>query len=132
MKNKTGILLTETGVSYNKHRLHTAGYSRELLSTNSDIIEGLRLSRATGLVIFASLLDCLCLVSKLSGIRSEHSSNAQNRDRYCANDSVAMGPQVTAIRVAASNEQIRSRLLRSLAENLWHITTADEYICLDS
>src|SRR5271167_4489429 len=42
MKNKTGMLLMESGVSYNKQRLHKAGYFRELLATNPDIPEGLR------------------------------------------------------------------------------------------
>src|SRR5260221_138011 len=42
MKNKIGMLLMETGVSYNKQRLHKAGYFRELLATNPDIDEGLR------------------------------------------------------------------------------------------
>src|SRR6266478_3152095 len=51
MKNKIGMLLTEAGVSYNKQRLHKAGYFRELLATNPDIDEGLvsllRLCRET-------------------------------------------------------------------------------------
>ena len=34
MKNKIGMLLMEAGVSYNKQRLHKAGYFRELLATN--------------------------------------------------------------------------------------------------
>jgi transposase len=42
MKNKTGMLLMESGVSYNKQRLHKAVYFRELLATNLDIPEGLR------------------------------------------------------------------------------------------
>jgi len=42
MKNKIAVLLMETGVSYNKQRLHTAGYFRELLATHPDIDEGLR------------------------------------------------------------------------------------------
>jgi transposase len=33
MKNKIGMLLMEAGVSYNKQRLHKAGYFRELLAT---------------------------------------------------------------------------------------------------
>ena len=51
MKNKTSTLLMEAGVSYNKQRLHKAGYFRELLTTNPDIDEGLcsllRLCRET-------------------------------------------------------------------------------------
>jgi transposase len=42
MKNKIGMLLMEAGVSYNKQRLHKAGYFRELLATNPHIQEGLR------------------------------------------------------------------------------------------
>ena len=42
MKNKIGMLLMEAGVSYNKQRLHKAGYFRELLATNQDIDEGLQ------------------------------------------------------------------------------------------
>jgi hypothetical protein len=32
----------ETGVSYNKQRLHKVGYFRELLSTNEDVHESIR------------------------------------------------------------------------------------------
>jgi hypothetical protein len=39
MKNKIAMLLMEAGVSYNKQRLHKAGYFRELLATNPDINE---------------------------------------------------------------------------------------------
>ena len=42
MKNKIAVLLMEAGVSYNKQRLHQAGYFRQLLATNPDINEGLR------------------------------------------------------------------------------------------
>ena len=42
MKNKIGMLLMETGVSYNKQKLHQAGYFRELLATNPNLNEGLR------------------------------------------------------------------------------------------
>ena len=51
MKIKISTLLMEAGVSYNKQRLHKAGYFRELLATNPDINEGLasllRLGRET-------------------------------------------------------------------------------------
>jgi len=51
MKNKIAVLLMEAGVSYNKQRLHKAGYFRELLTNNPDIDEGLcallRVSRET-------------------------------------------------------------------------------------
>jgi len=42
MKIKISSLLMEAGVSYNKQRLHKAGYFRELLATNPDINDGLR------------------------------------------------------------------------------------------
>jgi hypothetical protein len=52
MKIKISSLLMEAGVSYNKRKLHQAGYFRELLATNLDINEGLRpllqLCRETG------------------------------------------------------------------------------------
>jgi transposase len=51
MKNKIAMLLMEAGVSYNKQRLHQAGYFRELLATNPHLHEGLgsllRLCRET-------------------------------------------------------------------------------------
>jgi transposase len=51
MKIKISALLMEAGVSYNKQRLHKAGYFRELLAANPDIDEGLgsllRLCRET-------------------------------------------------------------------------------------
>ena len=51
MKIKISALLMEAEVSYNKQRLHQAGYFRELLATNPDIDEGLgsllRLCRET-------------------------------------------------------------------------------------
>src|SRR5262250_1123527 len=37
MKNKIAVLLMEAGVSYNKQKLHKAGYFRELLASNPDI-----------------------------------------------------------------------------------------------
>src|SRR5262244_2264427 len=42
MKIKISTLLMEAGVSYNKSKLHKAGYFRELLATNPDINESLR------------------------------------------------------------------------------------------
>src|SRR4051812_42701785 len=51
MKNRVSGLLSETGVSHNKQRLHTVGYFGELLATNQDIDDSirplLRLSRET-------------------------------------------------------------------------------------
>ena len=42
MKIKISSLLMEAGVSYNKQRLHKAGYFHELLASSPDIDEGLR------------------------------------------------------------------------------------------
>ena len=51
MKNRVSGLLMETGVSYNKQRLHKVGYFRELLSSNEEIHPSIRpllkLSRET-------------------------------------------------------------------------------------
>jgi len=46
MKNKIAVLLMEAGVIYNKQKLHKAGYFRELLATNQDIDDGLRVPAA--------------------------------------------------------------------------------------
>ena len=42
MKNRVSGLLMETGVSYNKQRLHRVGYFRELLSTNEEVSDSIR------------------------------------------------------------------------------------------
>jgi transposase len=42
MKNRISGLLMETGVSYNKQRLHKVKYFYELLTTNQDIDESIR------------------------------------------------------------------------------------------
>ena len=42
MKIKISTLLMEAGISYNKQRLHKAGYFRELLASNPDIDQSLR------------------------------------------------------------------------------------------
>src|SRR5271163_2021350 len=42
MKNRVSGLLMETGVEYNKQRLHKVSYFRELLSTNEDVHESIR------------------------------------------------------------------------------------------
>ena len=51
MKNRVSGLLMETGVSYNKQRLHKVGYFAELMSGNEEIDESIRpllkLSRET-------------------------------------------------------------------------------------
>jgi transposase len=51
LKNRIAGLLMETGVSYNKQKLHKVGYFKQLLTANKEIPEGLRpllrLSRET-------------------------------------------------------------------------------------
>jgi transposase len=51
MKNRVSGLLMETGVTYNKQRLHKLGYFTELLSSNDEVIDSIRallkLSRET-------------------------------------------------------------------------------------
>src|SRR6266849_7456900 len=42
IKNRISGLLMETGVSYNKQRLHKVRYFRELLSTNQEVNETIR------------------------------------------------------------------------------------------
>ncbi len=42
MKNRISGLLMETGVSYNKQRLHKVGYFHELMSGNEEIDDSIR------------------------------------------------------------------------------------------
>jgi transposase len=42
MKNRVSGLLMETGVSYNKQRLHKVGYFAELMSSNEEVHESIR------------------------------------------------------------------------------------------
>src|SRR5258708_17244430 len=42
MKNRISGLLMETGVSYNKQRLHKVRYFRDLLSSNEEVNESIR------------------------------------------------------------------------------------------
>src|SRR5215469_7069001 len=42
MKNRVSGLLMETGVSYNKQRLHKVGYFRDLLSHNEEVSDSIR------------------------------------------------------------------------------------------
>jgi transposase len=66
MKNRVSGLLMETGVSYNKRRLHKVGYFADLMSTNDEVMESirplLRLSREH--IVRAQRLD-YALVSSL-------------------------------------------------------------------
>src|SRR5678816_405685 len=42
MKNRISGLLMETGVNYNKQRLHKVGYFAELMTTNKEVHESIR------------------------------------------------------------------------------------------
>ena len=42
MKNRVSGLLMETGLSYNKQRLHKVGYFAELMATNEEVHESIR------------------------------------------------------------------------------------------
>ena len=42
MKNRISGLLMETGVNYNKQRLHKVGYFAELMATNKEVHESIR------------------------------------------------------------------------------------------
>jgi hypothetical protein len=42
MKNRVPGLLMETGVSYNKQRLHKVGYFADLMTTNEEVDESIR------------------------------------------------------------------------------------------
>ena len=82
MKNKISGLLMEAGVSYNKQKLHKAGYFRELLATNPDIDEGLcsllRLCRET---VVRLISQCAAIHAK-SAARATRSSNVLEREHW--------------------------------------------------
>ncbi|HEY1963365.1 MAG TPA: IS110 family transposase [Acidobacteriaceae bacterium] len=59
MKNRVSGLLMETGVSYNKQRLHKVGYFAELMSTNDEVSESIRplLNLSRGMIRRSQKLD---------------------------------------------------------------------------
>ena len=59
MKNRVSGLLMETGVSYNKQRLHKVGYFGELMSTNQDISDAVRplLNLSRGMIRHSGKLE---------------------------------------------------------------------------
>jgi transposase len=65
MKNRISGLLMETGVSYNKQKLHKVGYFAELLSSNEEVHESVRpllkVSRDT--IVRAQRLDYALVTS---------------------------------------------------------------------
>src|SRR5271168_1221058 len=66
MKNRVSGLLMETGVSYNKQRLHKVGYFAELMTGNEDVHESIRplLKLSRDMISRAQKLD-YALVSSL-------------------------------------------------------------------
>ena len=66
MKNRVSGLLMETGVSYNKQRLHKVGYFAELMTANEDVHESIRplLNLSRGMISRSQKLD-YALVSSL-------------------------------------------------------------------
>src|SRR5258706_3412765 len=66
MKNRISGLLMETGVSYNKQRLHKLGYFTELMSSNDEVSESIRpllkLSRET--IVRSQKLDYALVSSR--------------------------------------------------------------------
>src|ERR1700751_2022997 len=59
MKNRVSGLLMESGVSYNKQRLHKVGYFAEMMSTNADISDAVRplLNLSRGMIRRSSKLE---------------------------------------------------------------------------
>ena len=66
MKNRVSGLLMETGVSYNKQRLHKVGYFAELMATNKEVHESIRplLTLSRAMISRSQKLD-FALVSSL-------------------------------------------------------------------
>ena len=62
LRNKVSQMLMESGVVYNKQKLHKVGYFKELMTTNPDIGEGLRplltICRETIVRIGKTVLGC--------------------------------------------------------------------------
>src|SRR5579864_2981246 len=67
-------------------------------------------------------VECTSTPRMLCAERVRAGSHAQNWNRHRANDCVAVDPQVAAIRVAPGNQQVRLRLLHSLAQHLGRVT----------
>src|ERR1035438_4328813 len=81
-------------------------------------------------MVLGSLDNMYTQTLKTGRLDSRMPSHAQNRNRDRANDFKAVGAQVTSIRVAPGNQQIRLCLLHSLAQNLGYVPTANEHIRL--
>src|SRR5947209_13970263 len=66
MKNRVSGLLMETGVSYNKQRLHKVGYFAELMTSNEEVHESIRplLKLSRDMIARAQKLD-YALISSL-------------------------------------------------------------------
>ena len=88
MKNRVSGLRMETGVSYNKQRLHKVGYFRDLLSHNEEVSDSIRplLKICREQIERSQRLD-YALVSRLERLRTadqrgfDHGSNLGSGDR---------------------------------------------------
>ncbi len=100
MKNRVSGLLMETGVSYNKQRLHKVGYFADLMTTNEEVDESirplLRLSREMicrsqklDYVLVSSLERDPLLKERLRRLRNragdgtDHRADVGSGDRRC-------------------------------------------------
>ena len=83
MKNRVSGLLMETGVDYNKRRLHKVGYFEDLLKTNKEVNQSIRpllkLSRET--IDRSQRLD-YALVTSLEGCGRRCRSRLRRAVRY--------------------------------------------------
>src|SRR6202008_1957411 len=66
MKNRISGLLMESGVSYDKQRLHKVGYFAELMTTNEDMHESIRplLKLSRGMICRSQKLDYALVSSR--------------------------------------------------------------------
>ena len=73
MKNRVSGLLMETGVSYNKSRLHKVGYFADLLSSNEEVNQSIRpllkLSRET--IVRCQKTDYYSRATRLRNVRNK-------------------------------------------------------------
>src|SRR5271170_5374414 len=100
MKNRVSGLLMETGVSYNKQRLHKVGYFADLMTTNEEVDESIRplLKLSREMICRSQKLD-YALVSSLErdpllkerlrrlrtvpGVGPNHRADVGSGDRRC-------------------------------------------------
>jgi hypothetical protein len=94
MKNRISGLLMETGVSYNKQRLHKVGYFSELLSTNEEVNESIRsllkLSRET--IARSGKIEYALISSGTRPLAGRQAQAAENHSRSRSDHCPDMGP----------------------------------------